>query len=358
MNERPHQAEQITGPLIPVHVGERPEVPPLPITQEVPQPARHRKLYRKLAPVLLAVGLLLAACSSDDRSTVPSPPPEVPTLSPDTDTPIGEQVIIDQPEAVATIAVATPSFNFEGVMTSESPLAVIDVDEVGVMQQVYPEFLYDMASVQSADTPFEHVQVLNMLDVEVDFGKILALRDTYRGYIANNPVLEFGGERLTLEPRQKPIYGLYIVPDSVPVPGLFGIDEGFEPPALTTEGDNGYVSILRFGPKTFSNEMSNDPLVDLELSLLIETCQSLVEVHASDPNLDKLWQETFCNSVGRGMLAASMGADYDSYSQWIRATDYILPGGDSIYLHPISEPLYNQFAQLTHDSIFKIPALP
>lgn len=358
MNEGYKVGEQITGPLTPVHVGERPEGPPLPQPAKVEQPARHRGLYRKFAPLLVAAGLLLAACSSSERPSVTSIPPEVPTLSPDTDTPTGGQVIIDQPEAVATTAVATPSFNFDGVMTSDSPLNVIDVDEVGVMQQVYPEFLYDPASVQSADTPFEHVQVLNMLDVEVDFGKILALRDTYRGYIANNPVLEFGGERLTLKPRQKRIYSLYIVPDTVPVPGVFGVDESFEPPALTTEGDRGYISILRFGQKTFSNEMTKDPLVDLELSLLIETCQSLVEVHASDPKFDQLHQEIFCNSVGRGMLAAMIGLDYDSYSQWIRATDYILPGGDSIYLHPIPEPLYNQFAQLTHESIFKIPALP
>lgn len=357
MNESLHRIEQITGPLTPIHVGERTEGPPLPEPQEAPRSARHSKLYRKLAPVILAAGLLVS-CISLERPVAPSTTPEVPTLSPDNDTPIGEQAIIDQPEAVATIAVVPQSFNFEGVMTSESPLNVIDVDEVGVMQQIYPELLYYPASVQSADTPFERVQLLNMLDVEVDLGKILALRDTYRDYVEKNPTLEFGGEPLNLEHRQKPIYGLYIVPDHAPVPGVFGIAEDFEPPALTTEGDNGYVSILRFGPKTFSNEMSNDPLVDLELSLLIETCQSLVEVHASDPTMDMLWQEIFCNSVGRGMLAATMGADYDSYSQWISGTDYILPGGDSIYLHPIPETLYNQFERLTHESIFKIPALP
>lgn len=358
MNEGYKVGEQITGPLTPVHVGERPEGPPLPQPAKVEQPVRHRKLYRKLVPVLVAAGLLLAACSSSERPSVTSAVPEVPALSQDGDAPIGEEVIFDRPEAVATIAVVAPSFNFDGVMTSDSSLAVIDVDEVGIMQQVYPEFLYDPASAQSAETPFEHVQVLNMLDIEVDFGKILALRDTYRNYIEKNPALEFGGERLTLKTRQKRIYGLYIVPDTVPVPGIFGIDEGFEPPALTTEGDNGYISILRFGQKTFSNEMTNDPLVDLELSLLIETCQSIVEVRASDPTLDMLWQETFCNSVGRGMLAAMGGLDYDTYSQWIRATDYILPGGDSIYLHPISETLYKEFSQLSHESIFKIPALP
>ncbi len=330
-------------------------LPPFPQPTGAEPLGQHTNLYRKLAPVLVAVGLLLAACSSSNRSPVTSTSTEVPTLSPDPDAPVDEYGPL---EAVATIAVATPSFNFDGVMTSDSPQTVIDVDAVGIMQQAYPEFLYYPASVQSADTPYEHVQVLNMLDVEVDFEKILALRETYRGYIANNPVLEFGGERLILNPRQKPIYGLYIVPDTVPMPEMFDIDESFEPPALTAVGDNGYISILRFGPKTFSNEMTADPLVDLELSLLIETCQSLVDVRASDPKFDQLQQEIFCNSVGRGMLAAMAGLDYDMYSQWIGDTTYSLPNGDSISLHPITELLYDRFALLTHESIFKIPALP
>jgi len=358
MNESLSRVEQISGPITLVHVGAHAEDNQIQCAVEIPRPPRFPRLYKKLASVLVVAGLLLAACSSVDRPTAPSPPPEVPTLSPDTDTTVGEQSLIDQPEAVATIAVVSPSFNFEGVMTSESPQNVIDVDEVGIMQQIYPEFLYYPASVQSADTAFEHIQVLNMLDVEVDLDKILALRDTYRSYVSNNPVLEFGGERLTLGPRQKRIYGLYIVPDTVPVPGMFGIPPDFEPPALTVAGDNGYVSILRFGSRTFSNEMTSDPLVDLELSLLIETCQSLVDVHASDPEFDQLQQEIFCNSVGRGMLAAMAGLDYDSYSQLIRDKNYSLPDGVTIYLHPIPPPLYAQFRQLTHGSIFKIPALP
>lgn len=349
-----HIRQSCDGPTLPI--SDSPEVDPIPATlaTELVHVSRSR-VYEKLAPLLLAAGLLLSACNGSGKPESVVNVTEVPVLAPDSGiTEIQEQTT----ELIETISPVDAEYVFSTLMNSTSTETAGDVDVAGVIRDLYPEYAGMPATAFRHESSGKKFLVVNMTGVEVNVQGMLRFMEIYEDYVAENPTLSFGGKQLYLYNGSKEVYGVYVMPDTIPLPTSIGVPQGMEVTAYTLGGDIGNASFLRLGPSVFDGTFSNDPLLDLALSFAIEACQNDVNVRTDNPEDDYTWQEIFCNSMGYGMIAASQGLEYDKYAGWIKEQTFLHPNGAVISLIPIDGELYNNFANSVDGSIFTIPALP
>ncbi|MEN9389178.1 MAG: hypothetical protein RLY61_262 [Candidatus Parcubacteria bacterium] len=296
-----------------------------------------------VAPVIVGFGLLLAGCVA--QAGVDSAPGNVPVLPTDE----------EKNNASGTI----PPWVIGGVdyaylLRSPSSQKAGEADMLGVIATSYAPFSILPATVYNNETAYEGIQVLNMTGVEVNYAEMEKFRQNFRQYFMENPLLSFGDTRLVLHARPQKSYGLYIMPDYIPLPSSLPSPEGLEPAAYTDYGEQGNISTLRIGPRVTRKELSTDPLVDLYISLGIETCQSLVKVEVQGVD-DPLAQEVYCNSLGRAVVAANLGITYEAYATWISSLAMQHPDGRIVLGVPIDASVYERFRQQNTGPIFTNP---
>ena len=296
-----------------------------------------------VAPVIVGIGLLLAGCVA--QAGVDSAPGNVPVLPTDE----------EKNNASGTI----PPWVIGGVdyaylLRSPSSQKAGEADMLGVIANSYAPFSGLPATVYYNETAYEGIQVLNMTGVEVNYAEMEKFRQNFRQYFMENQLLSFGNTRLVLNVRPQKLYGLYIMPDYIPLPSSIPSPEGLEPAAYTDYGEQGNISTLRIGPRVTRKELSTDPLVDLYISLGIETCQSLVKVEVQGAD-DPLAQELYCNSLGRGVVAAMLGIPYEAYATWISSLVMQHPDGRIVNGLPIDVTVYERFRQQNTGPIFTNP---
>lgn len=164
---------------------------------------------------------------------------------------------------------------------------------------------------------------------------------------------EFGPFSLGLKPRTQRV--IFLVPERVPTPPWPNVASTAATTGIFEGGP--YVSFVRIYNRQEDLPASR-VFTTIEKAankaLVVEICQSSIQVSSLTAEVANLGQEIVCNSWGAAFALKQDGFAYSQYTKWARTTSIRAnPQSSSYPLYVVTEPDYRQIPKI--GAIIKIP---